>query len=204
METAMNRKTIGALALFSVLLLAGCASSPPSKFYVLNPITPTDATGQYKANLGGKMISIGPVNVPAYVNRPQMVERVSPEELRLMEFERWAEPVEKAVTLTLQDNLTELLGDKGYTFFKWNEFKQSNYQLIVQVTRLDGAPGGKFGLTARWALLGGENHALLLFQGSRISIDVPGSSPKDLVTAHSEALADLSRQIATSLQKTLP
>ncbi|WP_338605137.1 PqiC family protein [Desulfoferula mesophila] len=200
----MNKKTIGALALFSVLILAGCASSPPSKFYMLNPIAPKDATSQYKADLGGKMISIGPVTVPAYVNRPQMVERVSPEELRLLEFNRWAEPVDKAVILTLQDNLNELLGKKGYTFFKWNEFKQSNYQLIVQVTRLDGAPGGKFGLTARWSVLGGDNHKLLLFQGCRIIIDVPGSSPKDLVTAHSEALADLSRRIATSLQETLP
>jgi uncharacterized lipoprotein YmbA len=199
----MNKSTIGALALLSVLILAGCASSPPSNFYVLNPITPANANTQYKADLGGKMIRIGPVNVPAYVNRPQMVERVSPEELRLLEFERWAEPVDKAVILTLQDNLTELLGSKGYTFFKWNEFKLSNYQLIVQVTRLDGAPGGKFGLTARWALLGGDNHKLLLLQGCRITKDVPGSSPKDLVTAHSEALADLSRRIATSLQ-TMP
>ena len=57
--------------LIAVMLsaLAGCATTPPSRFYILSPVT-ADAATQPAGP--ATAIGVGPVDLPKYLNRPQI------------------------------------------------------------------------------------------------------------------------------------
>ena len=72
-----------ALALGAALLaLAGCAETSPTTFYILSSLPPaadeSPATARNKLSLG-----VGPVTLPAYLNRPQVVSLASANRLQL-------------------------------------------------------------------------------------------------------------------------
>ncbi len=60
------------LVIFLAIITAGCATSPPARFYTLNGIdkpehAPPTTTGKEET------IGVGPVSIPAYLDRPQIV-----------------------------------------------------------------------------------------------------------------------------------
>ena len=57
-----------------VLLLAGCSSAPPTKFYGLTPVSVTKA-GHAAAD-DQLVIGVGPVELPKALDRPQLPDRI--------------------------------------------------------------------------------------------------------------------------------
>ena len=55
------------------------------------------------------VVAVGPVAIPDYLDRPQILTRSGPSELQLAEFERWAGSLEKDVSRVLAENLSTLL-----------------------------------------------------------------------------------------------
>ncbi len=83
--------TLWAISLGTLLMsMGGCATTQPSKFYVLSPLEaslPKSPTAGVNTGLG---IGIGPINLPPYLNRPQIVIRATRNELHLSDFNKWA------------------------------------------------------------------------------------------------------------------
>ncbi len=104
----------GLLATLCALLitLGGCAGTPNSRFYLLEPLT--GAPGPEGTVPLDRAISIGlgPVTLPEYLDRPQIVTRTDRNTVLLAEFDRWAEPLSGNVSRTLAENLTYLLHER--------------------------------------------------------------------------------------------
>src|SRR5205823_6032560 len=61
-------------------------------------------------------VVVGPVSVPASVDRPQFVVQVAPNRVEVDEFNRWAAPLDDGVARAVAGNLATLLGTpKGAT-----------------------------------------------------------------------------------------
>jgi uncharacterized lipoprotein YmbA len=73
-----------------LLVLSGCASTEPSRFYILSSLHGTEAEQVQEESEQGIAIGVGPVKIPAHLNRPQIVTRTSQNELKLAEFDKWA------------------------------------------------------------------------------------------------------------------
>ncbi len=72
--------------------VAGCATSSPSRFYKLSPMpVPADMP---QANYS---VTVGPVSVPAVVDRPQIIMRSGPHQVSIDEFHRWASPLKNDI-----------------------------------------------------------------------------------------------------------
>src|SRR5215470_7387875 len=91
----MRSATPGALVLAVAVLLgmAACIGgpSPATKHYVLSPVItalPDEATSP----AAPLVIGVGPVSLPAYLDRPQMVIRPASDRIEINEFEQWCEP----------------------------------------------------------------------------------------------------------------
>ena len=65
-------------AAFVALIAAGCASAP-SRFYTLNSTAIGDGTTN-----NNYAVMVGPVSIPAEVNRPQFTVQVAPGKVRYM------------------------------------------------------------------------------------------------------------------------
>ncbi|MFC1823582.1 membrane integrity-associated transporter subunit PqiC [Thermodesulfobacteriota bacterium] len=194
------------LCIFVILwvALAGCAGSPPSRFYMVNSLPQTKEATQPKTGERCITLGIGPINVPAYVDRPQIVTRISPNELQLAEFHNWAEPLKDSFARVLVENLTTLVCTKGVFLFPWKEAAAVDYQIILEVIRFEGKIGETALLVAQWSIFDGEGREMIVTGRSYVNEKAEGQNVEALVAAQSRALADLSRQIASAIEEVSP
>src|SRR4029079_10528290 len=80
---AIKHRSTTVVALSLVLTLVGCASAP-SRFYTLS------AAAETAKNSSDISVAVGPVSIPAVVDRPQIVISIGPNQVRLGQFHRLA------------------------------------------------------------------------------------------------------------------
>lgn len=192
------------LALFLVALPAcvnlGGATQQTTKFYVLNSLYSAIGNIETKTALDKAVIGVGPVKLPEYVNRPEIITRTSNNELEVAPFARWAEPLESNLLRVLAENLTVLFSTDRVIVYPWKGTVSIDYQVALEVTRFDGELGGQVSLRARWTVLGDNGETLLLRRLSSLSTHGEANSYEALVATQSQLLADLSRQIGEAIQ----
>jgi uncharacterized lipoprotein YmbA len=185
------------------MVLFGCAGSPSSRFYLLNPVSGSAPEGKPSASDRCVSIGIGPVEIPDYLERPQIVTHVTPNEIKLAEFERWAEPLKDGFSRVLAQNISKMVCIKEISFFPWRRGIPMDYRVEMKIIRFDGNPGDKVTLEAWWRLLSGDGKTMLQSKRSNFSEPVSAGDYRSLVLAHNNALGALSREIAEAI-KTIP
>jgi len=179
-----------------VVCLSACAGkSASSKFYVLSPLAQSELSGPQ-----GAMIGVFPVAMPDYLGRPQIVTRVSENEIKFDEFNRWAEPLKENFYTVLVENLATLLGSEKILKATQNLGAPVVLQVGVEVAQFDGALGGDVVLIAKWGLHGEGGKELLITKRSSFKEPTEAATYEALVAAHSRAVAALSREIALALK----
>jgi uncharacterized lipoprotein YmbA len=188
------------------LALAGCLGGPsgPTNFYMLSPLSPSQA-GTSAATAEGRIrIGLVTVVIPEYLNRNEIVFNLDNTVYQLAEFNQWAEPLNENLTRVLAENLTNLLrGDLIDVFLASDSSIPADYRLEVDVLRLDGNLGGQVALLSQWALLEAEEDDLILMRRSEYQELAADNTFKGLVLAKSRAIETLSRDIAAAIKKTL-
>ncbi len=180
------------------LSLAGCgATSQPSKFYLLNSFSSSEKA-IVKAPLG-LTIGIGPIDIPEYVDRPQIVTRISANELNLADFHKWAAPLKDNIPQVLSDNLSVLMKTDRVASYPWKRTTRIDYQVRIDITRLDTASDGEAHLIARWHVFGEDTRTVLDAKKSHFTAPLQGSDYAAIVSALNQTISDLSRGIATSI-----
>lgn len=185
-----------------LMTCAGCASTVPSRFYQLNSLKTGDALTVAGAHEQAVILAIGPLRIPDYLDRPQIVTRSGRSELRLAEFDRWAGSLEKDIIRVLAEDVSALLPADRFFVIHWVSASQSAasslYRVEVNIIRFEGAPGESVMLNAQWAVFHREK-GMLLNRESTIREEVRGAGYDALVSALSSALGGLSREIATAV-----
>ena len=163
--------------------------------------SPADASPEQS-----RIIAIGPVRIPDYLDRPQIVTRSGKNELKLSEFDRWAGSLESDVTRVLVEDISSLLPADRFSVVLWTPYLESqvpaSYRVEVLVDRFEGTLGDSVLLKAQWGVFA-EDGSLLLKKESRISEQMNGSSYDALVAAMSSALERLSRDIFGGIMSVL-
>lgn len=187
----MKKKLFALLS--ACCLAAGCAS-PPTRFYVLSPLA-----AQQPLGAGGDIaVGVGPLALPDYLDRPQIVTRSGQNELNVAEFERWGEPLKDNATEVLAENLAILLPSQKISVYPWKRSAAINYQVAAKIIRFDRAEAGEAVLSVRWSVLDGEG-ATLLSRESRYAENPAGGGHAATVAAMNQALARFSRDVAGAL-----
>ena len=199
----MNR-FITMIFLLANFMLSGCGNfSPrpdPSRFFTLTAIAqPAAPAARESRNPGGISLGLGPIRLPSYLDRQEIVTRVSPNRMDLSEYDRWAEPLETNFTRVLAQNLAVLLNTDQLVFYPWEQNRKLNYQVEVEVLRFEANAAGDVQLSARWVVLD-PNKKVPLKSGETILTRQPATKSTDAAVAVlSETLADLSREIANAI-----
>jgi hypothetical protein len=179
-----------------VVCLSACAGkSASSKFYVLSPLPQSKLSGA-----DGTTIGVFPVSMPDYLDRPQIVTRVSENEIKLDEFSRWAEPLKESFYTALVDNLSTLLNHEKIIKTSHNLGTPTTLQVGVEVLQFDGALGGDVVLSVKWGLFGERGKNVLIAKRSSFKEPTGAATYEALVAAQSRAVAALSREIAEGIR----
>ncbi|MEN6464400.1 MAG: PqiC family protein [Syntrophaceae bacterium] len=191
----MMKKIIKTLILCAAVWFAGCASSLPTHFYMLNPVAAPGTAPQ--ANYS---VSVGPVSVPALLDRQQIVTRTGPNQVFIDEYERWASPLKENIGRVIVQDLVSLLGTSQVTMFPESTAAGASYRAIIDVMRFDSELGKSATLDVCWTVSSAKNGQS---HRGRTQLTEPaqGSGYPALVAAQSRALGQLSADIAGAIRK---
>lgn len=197
MQEKLRHSTIAILILL-MGAAAGCSRTAPARFYLLSDL-PAAGIDVPSIPAGSCFtLGIGPIEIPDYLDRPQLVTQVSPNEMQLGDFDQWAEPLGKMVMRTLADNLAALLCVENVVFYP-AESAEVDHQIIVTVTRFHALQDGTVTLSAQWQVTEGGRGNVVARKRATIRESAGDQGYAALVAAQSRALAQLSREIAEAV-----
>lgn len=183
------------LLLVTIVLVTGCLGprQDPSAYFLLSP-EPAPAQGvSVPAVLG-----LGPVTLPAYLDRPQIVVRLNENEIALAEADRWAEPLGEHFTRTLELNLSRQLPGSSYVDYPWYESQAPEFAVALDVQHFEADATGTVLLEATWRL--SRAGTAMDGRATRIEASAGGLGQGAAVAAQSRALAALSAEIAAAVR----
>lgn len=191
-RTMYRCTNIGAVS-FVVALVVGCASTP-SRFYTLS------ATGGSAATSASEIaVAVGPVSIPAVVDRPQIVVTIGANQVRLEEFNRWALPLQNNIARVIAENLTAQLGTPRVTVFPELTSTDAEYRAIIDVQRFDSITGEAATLEALWVVRRMKDGKAARGR-TTVRQSVTEKDYAALAAAHSQAIAQLSQEIANAVR----
>lgn len=187
-----------ALCLFVALsVLTACGKSPPVHFYSLGTgVAAAEAPVQSAQPCPS--LGVGPVELPAYLDRSQIVTRGEGNRMNMAETEQWIEPVQANFTSALMDALSGLVCAGPLTVFPGPGGGRPDRQLAVQVRQFDGKLGGEAVLRAEWSVTDKDGR-VLAWKNATLREPCPGVDYGSLVAAQSRLVVKLAQEMAGTL-----
>ena len=176
-----------------VLLLAGCGVSKPSTFYQLQTSSQDVAISQKSITVG-----IDEVILPKYADRPQIViKEADSSELKISEFNRWAEPLNYGVARILAEDMSLYLPKstiKPKTYISEN----FTYTISVEISKFDITLNQQVVLDSWWTIFKNGN---IIYQGRSQFSQPIDDDLNNVVKAQSQLINQMAEQIALKLTK---
>lgn len=187
----------------TVTVANGCSVLAPipdrSRYFTLSaPADPGGGPHGGQSDSVRLVYGLGPVSLPAYLDRNQVATRLSPSEVTYSQWDRWAEPLGDTVPGVLRQHLGSELGTDAVVSYPWPGTTHVDYQIEVRLQRFETDATGESRLAGEWSIRDLRRDRLLIARDT--SLTRPGS-PNDTAaatTALREMLADLGREIATA------
>ncbi len=183
------------LLMLSVFVVA-CGTSPPVQYYSLQPVEPVlenDAENSI-------IVRLGPLRIPEYLKRPQIVTRTDNAEVIIDDFSRWAEPLDQAMHSVVASNLDSLLSDVIVIAYPYITAIDFDYWILGGVSRFDADENGKVTLIVQWGLMDSKRNTILAPLRRQFEAQTTGSNdPGAIATAMSDVLNQFSHEIAEQL-----
>lgn len=177
-------------------LLTACGSSPRNEYFRLTANVETTATGNSPA------LGIGPIEIPAYLDREKMVYALRGNQLQLADTANWAEPLDAGIGRVLALNLSGLLDTQNVRSFPWHPQRAPDYGIRINVLTL-GASASEARLTTEWLVYrpaSGEEVARRLSRLRR-PVTAEEATPAQLPGIYSDLLESLSRELAATIRR---
>jgi uncharacterized protein len=141
--------------------LAACGSPPPTHFHSLLATPASTGNATHVAPAAGVRFEVLPVALPAQVDVPQFVVRLSDGSMVVLEHDRWIAPlgdeIRSAVTLRVGQSLADVpLSSNAASAAVWG--------VGLEVQRFDSMMGRSVGVQLQWSLQPGGGAAVLRCQ----------------------------------------
>lgn len=192
---------IRCLSAFLVYALAGCASSPPARYFLLDEARPA-AVGAPD----GLRVVIVRVQVPELIDRPQLVVRDAGQRVELSEQNQWAEPLRAQIPRLLARDIGQALNSAQVSALPGDgRENDADFRLSLTIERLAAQRGGPVLLEAGWRIQGRDGQSRYarchLSQGvtPHGSDTVSADDYPELVAAQGQSLHRLAAAMASSL-----
>jgi len=178
------------------LLAGGCGSSPTVHYYSLGTGQGPQKVEASGGSAGGYAVAVGPVSVPAAVDRPQIVIQTGPNRATVLDDSRWVEPLNSAVPRLIATDLGQLL-DVPTVIFPRGPITDIKYRVAIDIRSFTSIPGEAATIEAAWTVFGPGD---TVKRGQLLASEPVGQSGYDaLAAAHGRALMRISREVAAMI-----
>jgi len=144
-------------------------------------------------------VGLGPIRLPGYLDRERIVVRASANRLELLDLSRWAEPLEQSLYRVIAENLAGLLGTNDIRLFPFSG-PAPEVKLQIDIRRFETSEDYSATLAACWFVKDGRSDEVLACRETRVTKPARDRSISGSVGALSEALGELSVQMASAVR----
>ncbi|MDQ6939740.1 MAG: PqiC family protein [Verrucomicrobiota bacterium] len=187
-----RRKLRLSAAGFVAALLSGCGSS--DEFYRLNAI---DA-GPGRSS-SGLAISVGPVSLPSYIDRAELVFQSAPNQFQIPPGVRWVGSLQENISRVLAADLGRAL-HSGRVRSSLEPGSAPQYRVAIEIRQFHGISGDQAVLDLSWRIQDGTGQRNISRHNGSYRERIAGDGYKPLVAAESRLLAQCAQAIAASLR----
>lgn len=183
--------------LLAAAVTSGCVTmtSPDSQLYTLSASNGDAPPPTEQAAAELPVLAVGPVDLPDYLRRPQIVSREGQNRIKVAQFDRWAAPLNEQVERVLAENLASRLPQLVVVNYREQRFRPQ-YRITMSIERFERQGDGRVRLAGRWTLANAETGAALLSRRDTFDVPVQGPGYEAVVAAQSSALAQLADAIS--------
>lgn len=186
-----------------ILLLAACSPpTPPPNLFVLNPVAPPPPGD--RAAIGLPEVLVAQAQVPEYLDRAQLVERTTANELKLVEADQWAERLSINMARVVAQNLSAMVPADANVAQAARSSLPFDYEVVLSLNSFELDQNGAAVLTGRWSVTNADGTKELA--AASVSLREPPSRPgiAAAVEAMNANLGAVSRDIAAAIKRLLP
>jgi len=179
----------------AALLLAGCASEP-DHFYTLSVLPDGTRDGARSATAPTLNVLLS-VEVPALVDRPELILSTSNNGVAVLEHQRWAVSLSDQVSQTLARDLERRRSDvlvAGRAFDRGTP----PVRIKVDIVRLSARRAGRVSMEAHWRIVDAAA-GVDVVAGDVFESPVDGGGYEAIAAAYSQVLSQLAAALAASL-----
>jgi len=185
-------------ALTGVAVLGAGGCSTVTRYYTLSQVDGAAPLGG-RASSGSAVIAVGPVSLPDYVDRPQIVLRTSANTVAQATFDQWGGSLDDMVPRLLVGNLAARLPADHLVSFPQVSDLVFDYRVSISISQFDVSSAGEAVIAASWQVRGRPGSGAIVVRDTVVRAQAAGASYEDRVAALSRALGDLTDAIATVL-----
>ena len=185
--------TSSVLALTAFVALTAC--STPETYYRLS------ADGPLPSKATGISLGVGPVILPDYIDRGELVFQSQDHRFEIPYERRWAGSLRETTTLVLGTNLARRLGTGNLHLYPWDPETPVRYQVQVSVRQFHAVSAGDAILQVSWRIEDKEGDAPVIRKSGNFTEPVRGDGYDAVVAAESRLLAQLADAIAATFPK---
>jgi uncharacterized lipoprotein YmbA len=187
-------------SLFVVGTLTGCKTFKPvedlTRYYVLSPSAVPSTRAYTNQSFA---IGIAPVEIPAYLQTTHIVLRRGTNEISYSESSDWAEHLDKGIQRIVAADI-ELLRPEIRTVISAWQSQDVKAEVYISIQRFELDERGNVTLDSQWRIVAPGSsragHSSINKKGPSLAKD-----PSAAVGTLSASLLDLSKDLATALQK---
>jgi len=177
------------IAVLALLTLAGCASSPPTRFFALDPVSPGSAAAAADTSAA---VKVDAVHIPPALDRDSMVRGESDNQLQISSQDRWAGDLGEMIRRVLTQDLAQRL-PSGMVVAPESPAPASARGLVIDILTFQ-PQAGEVVLDADWTLLQGMQADPLLRRSVHLTQSATPSAQGE-----AEAMSALLGQLADDI-----
>jgi hypothetical protein len=177
----------------ALLTLAACASSPPTRFFALDPVAPAGGS----RTVAGEPIKIDAVHIPPALDRSSLVRGESDNQLDISAQDRWAGDLGEMARRVLTQNLASRL-PSGMVIAPESPAPPSARGVVVDILTFQPQAAGEVVLDADWTLLQGTQSNPVLRRAVHLTATAAPTAQGE-AAAMSTLLGQLADSIAADI-----
>ena len=163
-------------------------------------LSPIDMEGAERGAAEDEVsLLVGPITVPAYLDRKQIVVRQPGVEVSVNDFDHWAEPLSDNLKRVFVANLSTLLSSSQVYNREHRNLPDTKYQLTIDISRFDNSAEGAGVLLAFWTL-SDRKGKVIKREKSLITAQSSTGEIESYVETLNELISEFSRQLADEIK----
>lgn len=190
----MQKISLAALS----LIVWACSNTAPTQFYTLDAVLQSPAPVTHNAQ-SPRVIGIGPISLPAVLNRKAIVTRGPAQSIQVTDSQQWAEPLLDNIARVIARNIATLQPQHILHVYPWTAFGAVDTRLVIEITQFEARPSKGVYFEAVWSVKDERSEQTIQQGHSKLERRLKNQDTSEMVTQMNDILAAFSTELAQAL-----